>query len=494
MAFSQHPTSTGPERRIVVIGAGPGGICTGIKLKQAGIENFVILEKGDGVGGTWYHNRYPGAACDVQSHLYSFSFEIKKDWVRPYATQPEILEYMEHCVTKYGLTPHLRLSTAVRGAYWDEECTLWRVVTEQGEEIVADVVISAVGMFNDLNYPDIAGLADFEGTTFHSARWDKGCDLEGRDVAVIGSAASAVQFVPEIAKQAGRLSLYQRSANWVGPREDAPFTAEQLEEFEVDPMAARRQRWRIWRTIEGVITFSNPEILRRAEEAGRNNINVVDDPELRRKLTPTTPFGCQRPLSSNVYYPTFNRSNVELVTDPIERIGPKSIIAVDGTERPAEIIVLATGFKTTKYLSALDVTGRDGRHIDEAWSEGAQAYLGITTSGFPNLFMLYGPNTNNGSILFMLECQVAYILRQLHRMDDEHIAWMDVHPEAMDGYNAELQRQLDSVEVWQAGCHGYYRGPSGRIVTQWPHTMSVYRDRAMRPDPETYEVHQGAPL
>jgi cation diffusion facilitator CzcD-associated flavoprotein CzcO len=485
---------SGPERRIVVIGAGPGGICAGIKLKQAGIENFVILEKGDGIGGTWFHNRYPGAACDVQSHLYSFSFEIKKDWVRPYATQPEILEYMEHCVAKYGLGPHLRLCTAVRGVYWDEECTLWRVVTEHGEEIVADVVISAVGMFNDLNYPDIAGLADFEGTTFHSARWEKSCDLEGKDVAVIGSAASAVQFVPEIAKQAGRLTVYQRSANWVGPRDDAPFSPEQLKEFEVDPMAARRQRWKIWRTIEGVITFSNPEILRRAEEAGRNNINVVDDPELRRKLTPTTPFGCQRPLSSNVYYPTFNRSKVELVVETIDRIGPKSIIAVDGTERPADVIVLATGFKTTKYLSALDVTGREGRHIDEAWSEGAQAYLGITTAGFPNLFMLYGPNTNNGSILFMLECQVAYILRQLHRMDDEHIAWMDVHAEAMDGYNAELQRQLDSVEVWQAGCHGYYRGPSGRIVTQWPHTMSVYRDRAMRPDPETYEVHYGAPL
>jgi cation diffusion facilitator CzcD-associated flavoprotein CzcO len=494
MAFAQHPMPSGPERRIVVIGAGPGGICAGIKLKQAGIENFVILEKGDGIGGTWFHNRYPGAACDVQSHLYSFSFEIKKDWVRPYATQPEILEYMEHCVAKYGLGPHLRLCTAVRGAYWDEECTLWRVVTEHGEEIVADVVISAVGMFNDLNYPDIAGLADFEGTTFHSARWEKSCDLEGKDVAVIGSAASAVQFVPEIAKQAGRLTVYQRSANWVGPRDDAPFSPEQLKEFEVDPMAARRQRWKIWRTIEGVITFSNPEILRRAEEAGRNNINVVDDPELRRKLTPTTPFGCQRPLSSNVYYPTFNRSKVELVVETIDRIGPKSIIAVDGTERPADVIVLATGFKTTKYLSALDVTGREGRHIDEAWSEGAQAYLGITTAGFPNLFMLYGPNTNNGSILFMLECQVAYILRQLHRMDDEHIAWMDVHAEAMDGYNAELQRQLDSVEVWQAGCHGYYRGPSGRIVTQWPHTMSVYRDRAMRPDPETYEVHYGAPL
>ena len=494
MAFSVAPPPSGPNRRIVVIGAGPGGICTGIKLMQAGIENFVILEKGAGVGGTWFHNRYPGAACDVQSHLYSFSFEIKKDWLRPYATQPEILEYMEHCVAKYGLAPHIRLNTPVRGAYWDEECTLWRVVTEQGEEMVADVVISAVGMFNELNFPDIPGIEDFGGTAFHSARWDHACALEGKSVAVIGSAASAVQFVPEIAKQAGRLSLYQRSANWVGPREDAPFTPEQLEAFRVDPIAARRQRWKIWRTIEGVITFSDPEMLRRAEEAGRNNIKAVEDAELRRKLTPNTPFGCQRPLSSNVYYPTFNRPNVELVTDAIERITETSLITVDGLERPAEVIVLATGFKTTRYLSAIEVTGREGRPIDEAWSEGAQAYLGITTSGFPNLFMLYGPNTNNGSILFMLECQVAYILRQLRRMDDEHLAWMDVRREAMESYNVELQRQLDAVEVWQAGCHGYYRGPSGRIVTQWPHTMAVYRDRSMRPDPEFYEVHEGAPL
>jgi cation diffusion facilitator CzcD-associated flavoprotein CzcO len=494
VVFAARAKPSGTGRRIVVIGAGPGGICTGIKLKQAGIENFVILEKGDGVGGTWFHNRYPGAACDVQSHLYSFSFEIKKDWLRPYATQPEILEYLEHCVAKYGLTSHIRLGTEVRGAYWDEECTLWRVVTEHGDEIAADVVISAIGMFNDLNFPDIPGLADFGGTMFHSARWDQNADLDGKAVAVIGSAASAVQFVPEIAKRAGQLTVFQRSANWVGPREDAPFTPEQLEAFQSDPLAARRKRWQIWRTIEGVITFSDPEILRRAEAAGRANINAVNDPELRRKLTPATPFGCQRPLSSNVYYPTFNRPNVELVTEAIDRIGAKSTITVDGTERFAEVIILATGFKTTKYLSAIEVSGREGKGIDEAWSEGAQAYLGITTSGFPNLFMLYGPNTNNGSILFMIECQVAYILRQLRRMDDEQIAWMDVRRQAMEDYNTELQHHLDAVEVWQAGCHGYYRGPSGRIVTQWPHTMAVYRDRSMRPDPHTYELHHGAPL
>jgi cation diffusion facilitator CzcD-associated flavoprotein CzcO len=484
----------GHRKRVIIIGAGPGGICAAIRLKHAGFTDLVIVDKASGVGGTWYHNKYPGCACDIQSHLYSFSFEIKRDWTRPYATQPEILEYMEHCVDKYGLAPHLRLSTAVKAAFWDDECTMWRVVTDKGEEIEADIVISALGMFNDLNYPDIEGLDSFTGTMFHSARWDHDHDLNGERVAVIGTAASAVQFLPTVASRAGQLTVYQRSANWVLPKVDDIFTSEQLDHFRTDPIAARQIRWDVWRRVEGVITFSDPAMLKAAEEAGLKNLETVRDPEVRRKLTPHVPWGCHRPLSSNDYYPIYNQPNVELVTEPIEHITTNGIKTIDGVERTFDTIILGTGFKTTRYLSAIDVVGRGGQRINDAWHDGAQAYLGITTAGFPNLFMLYGPNTNNGSILFMIECQVSYILRQLERMADEGLAWIDVRREVMADYNAELQRDLDNVAVWQAACQGYYRSPSGRIVTQWPHTMAEFRERTMRPDVDAFEVHHGVPL
>jgi cation diffusion facilitator CzcD-associated flavoprotein CzcO len=484
----------GDGPRVVIIGAGPGGLCMGIKLLDAGFERFVILDKAEGVGGTWRHNQYPGLACDVPSLLYSFSFEHKKDWTRPYAAQPEILTYFEMCVDKYGLEPHLRLNTGVRGAYWDDECMVWRVITEQGEEIVADVVVSGMGMFNELNWPDIPGLDRFGGTLFHSGRWPHDLDLTDQTVGVIGSAASAVQFIPSVGKQAGRMHVFQRSPQWVLPKADTPFDDDEIIRLRTDPIAARQKRLEIWRTLEGFITFSDKSALRQAEEAGLVNLSVVEDPDLRARLTPTVPFGCNRPLISNEYYPTFNRPNVELVTDAIAKVTKDSIVTVDGTERRVDVIISATGFKTTKYLSAIEVTGAGGRPLDEAWVDGPQAYLGIVTSGFPNMFMLYGPNTNNGSILFMIECQVAYIIRQLHRMDDEGLAWIDVRPDVMHDYNEALQRDLDHVEVWQGSCHGYYRGPTGRIVTQWPHTMTEFRSRTLRPDPDAYLVQPGAAI
>jgi cation diffusion facilitator CzcD-associated flavoprotein CzcO len=482
----------GSRQRVVIIGAGPGGLCAGIKLREAGIEDFVILEAADGVGGTWRHNRYPGAACDVPSHLYSFSFELKRDWSRPYATQPEILEYFEHCAEKYGLGPHLRFDTPVRGAYWDEECVVWRVVTAQGDEIVADAVVSAVGMFNGLNIPDIPGLDSFGGTLFHSGRWRADHDLSGETVAVIGSAASAVQFVPEIAAEVGQLHVFQRSPQWVLPKVDTPLSAGELERFRADPIVARQRRWEIWRQLEGFITFADKEALVAAEEAGRANLAVVDDPGTRQKLTPHVPFGCQRPLISNDWFPTFNRPNVELVTEQIEKLTADAVVTADGTERRVDTVILATGFEATRYASAIEVTGADGRSLAEEWSDGPHAYLGITTSGFPNLFMTYGPNTNNGSILFMIECQVSYIVRQLQRMEAEGLAWIDVRRDVQDRYNEQLQHDLDQVEVWQAGCSNYYRGPSGRIVTQWPHTMSEYRARTRRDDRDAYDVEVAA--
>jgi cation diffusion facilitator CzcD-associated flavoprotein CzcO len=469
--------SNAGRRRVAVIGAGPGGICMSIKLRDAGIDDFVMFEKAPGIGGTWWHNTYPGAACDVPSALYSFSFEIKRDWSRPYATQREIRAYFEQIVEKYDLARHIRLGTGITSARWDEATTTWTLTTEHGEEHVADVVVSAIGMFNDLHVPDIEGLDDFDGTTFHSARWDHGHDLRGERVAVIGSAASAVQFVPEIAPLVEQLYVYQRTPNWVLPKIDDPYTPEELERLRTDPQAMLDARREVWDRLEPFITFEHPRVVAKSEEFGRANIAVVDDPATRAALTPNFPHGCKRPLVSNDWYPTFNRDNVELVTDRIARITNDGVVTTDGRARTVDTIVLATGFETTKYLSAVDVVGRGGRHIRDAWRDGAQAYLGMTTAGFPNLFMLYGPNTNNGSILFMLECQVAYVMRLLDRMDADDLAWIDVRPEVMDDYNRSLQADMDAITVWNADCNGYYRGPTGRIVTQWPHNMAEYERR-----------------
>jgi cation diffusion facilitator CzcD-associated flavoprotein CzcO len=424
----------------------------------------------------------------VKSHLYSFSFAPNPAWSRPYARQPEIRAYLEACVQEFGLEPYLRLGTEVQAARWDEEHARWRLTVEPGEEIDAEVVVSALGMFGAPVPPDIPGLDTFRGTVFHSARWDDAHDLAGESVAVIGSAASAVQFMPEIAPVVGHLDLYQRSANWVLPKEDTPFTEEQLDALRRDPDAVTALRDTTFETINATITFSNPKLLEGAESAGLHNLEAVDDPDVRRQLTPNMPFGCKRPLSSNVYYPTFNRPNVELVVDPITEVTANAVVTADGRERPADTIILATGFATTKFLGALDVVGRGGRHIDDAWADGAQAYLGITTTGFPNLFMLYGPNTNNGSIIYMIECQVDYVMRQLRRLEDEDLAWIDVRQDVMDDYNDALQHDLAGVDVWQAGCNGYYRVPSGRIVTQWPHTMTEYHARTERDDAYAYEV------
>jgi cation diffusion facilitator CzcD-associated flavoprotein CzcO len=305
---------------------------------------------------------------------------------------------------------------------------------------------------------------------------------------VIGSAASAVQFVPEIVKQASQVYLFQRTANWVLPKLDTPYTEEELARFRSDPDAALALRSQIYQQVDGGMTFSDPEALAKTEAAGLDAIEVVRDPELRRKLRPDHPFGCKRPLISNDYYAAFNRENLELVTDPIARIEPDAVITDDGRARRADTLILATGFSATSYLSAIAVTGRGGRRIEDAWSDGARAYLGVTTAGFPNLFMLYGPNTNNGSILAMIESQVEYALRQIERIAHEDLAWLDVRAEPMERYNDEIQRAIAGVKVWQAGCTGYYRTPSGRVVTQWPHSMTEYRTRTQKPDADVYEV------
>jgi cyclohexanone monooxygenase len=486
-----RPAGRSLPRRIVVIGAGPGGIAAGIRLRQAGYDDVVILEQAPGLGGTWWHNRYPGAACDVKSFLYSFSFAPKADWTRAYSAQPEILAYLQDVVRRHDLDRAIRFDSPVMAADWDEASGTWLVETGRGETFTADVLIGAVGMFNEVRWPDLPGLWSFRGPVIHTARWRDDVMLHDRRVAVIGSAASAVQLVPTIAEQVRQLHVFQRSANWVLPKDDAAYDAATIAAHLADSERVRAARREVWDRVESIITFSDPKMLRGAAEAGRRALEAVRDPIVRRKLTPNALYGSHRPLISNDWYPTFNRPNVELVTEPIAKVTADGLLTADGQWRHVDAIICATGFHTTRFLSTIAVTGREGRTLAEAWRDGAHAYLGVATAGFPNLFMLYGPNTNNGSLIYMLECQVDYVLRLLRRMDDEHLARIEIRADAEAAYNAQLQRDLDAVEVWRAHATGYYRGPAGTIVTQWPHNMSAYRAATTVDDRGAWEPAPG---
>jgi cation diffusion facilitator CzcD-associated flavoprotein CzcO len=474
--------------RVAIVGAGPGGLCTGVFLKLAGFEDFVILEKNGGVGGTWYRNRYPGLCCDIAAPLYQFSFELNPEWSGPYPPQPELLAYFEDTAEKHGLLPHCRFGVAVDRATWSEDEARWSLVLDSGETVEADVVVTGVGMFGELKFPDIEGLDSFSGTRFHSAAWDHDHDLAGETVGVIGSAASAIQFVPEIVKEARQVHVFQRSANWVLPKGDAPYTEEQRQQLRSDPAARQAARDEVWNALDPGGAGAFTAIHAQMAEVCRASMEVVEDPEVRAKLLPDYPWGCKRPLLSNHYYAAFNRPNLELVTEGIERVTSTSVVTADGTERPVDTLVLATGFETTKFASVIDFVGRGGLAISDAWSDGAQAYKGVMTSGFPNLFMLYGPNTNGDSLITTIEFEAEYAVRQIRRIVDEGLAWIDVKPEAMAIYNEKLQKDIAAVEPWQAGCRDYYRSSSGRVVTQWPGRMSELRALLEAPDLSDYET------
>lgn len=450
----------------------------GKRLLDDGFDDFVILEASDDVGGTWNLNRYPGCECDVQSAMYSFTFEFKPDWSKPYGRQPEILAYMRDVAAKYGVTPHCRFNDAVVQAKWDEGSSSWTVITESGQNYEAEVLVSAVGMLTQPVWPEIEGIDQFESTMFHSARWDWSQDLSGKRVAVIGSAASAVQFVPEIRKTAEQVHLFQRTPNWILPKEDTPYTEVELESFRNDPSPLLEIRSEIEDRMNRGMTFAVKDLLVVSEKYGLAALSVVNDPEVRAKLTPDHPFGCKRPLLSNEYFKAFNEPNLELVTEPISCITKNAVITDDGVERQVDAIVFATGFAATKFAAAVAIRGRDGVAISDAWAKGAQAYLGVTTVGFPNLFMLYGPNMNNGSIIRMLEYQTDYILELLGRMRAEGLSTLEVQPEIMESYNLDVQKAIDGIDVWNADCNGYYRAPNGRVVTQWPFSMDDYKSQS----------------
>ncbi len=474
---------TGPTPTIAILGAGAGGLAAAVGLKRAGLESFTLYEKSDGVGGTWRDNTYPGSCCDVKSHLYSFSWAPNPDWSRAFAGQPEILEYFERVADDFGLRPHIRLNTEITALRWDEAQARWRLTTADGEELVADVVIGGLGQLNRPAIPDIEGRETFAGAMFHSARWDHGHDLHGERVAVVGNAASAVQFIPQIAPQVAHLDVYQRSANWMLPKPNGRYPGFVRAILRRVPGAARLQRWGIYWSFElrwGAFKRGGrlgPVMERLAAAHLRRQ---VADPALRATLTPDYPIGARRVLAANDFFPALQRPNVDVVTAPIARIAPEGVVTADGVTRPADTIIFATGFDSTHFLAPLEVTGRGGRSLAETWRDGAEAYYGVAVSGFPNLFLLYGPNTNLGhnSILFMIERQVAYITRIVERIADGEADWLDVTPRAQAAYNAWIAEAMHDT-VWETVDRSWYRAASGRVTNNWPLSTVAYW-KAMR--------------
>jgi cation diffusion facilitator CzcD-associated flavoprotein CzcO len=481
--------------KVAVIGAGFGGLGAAVALRRAGIDDLVIIEGGDGVGGTWRRNTYPAAACDIQSHLYSFSFAPNRSWSRTYARQPEILSYLESVADDFDLRRHLMLGTRVRTVHWNADTCRWDLRIERSgdaEMLTADVVVCAAGLFGSLKYPDIPGLTDFGGTLMHTAQWDHGIDLTGKNVAVIGTGASGVQVVPELAKTAAHLTVFQRTPPWMVPKDDRAYSATELEKFQRDPLAARRTRWQIWKfQHDNTATMADdPVVAARSQIATAFLERTVADQGLRAALTPDYPFRCKRVLLGDDYYRALQQDHVELVTDPIDRIAETSVVTASGRRVNVDAMVLATGFETSHYLSGIDVIGVDGQHLHDRWGDDPSAYLGTAVSGFPNFFMLYGPNTNQGgnSIVYILEAGARLVASAVARLARRG-GYLDVRPAAEKRYNEQLSADLER-SIWTR-CDSYFRSPSGRIVTQWPYTELDYARRTWRVRSRDWLHHRG---
>ncbi|HEU0023731.1 MAG TPA: NAD(P)/FAD-dependent oxidoreductase [Thermoleophilaceae bacterium] len=479
------------HHRIAIIGAGFSGLGMAIRLKREGEEDFVILERAGEVGGTWYVNTYPGCRCDVPSHLYSFSFAPNPNWTSTFSPQPEILDYLRGCAERYGLLPHVRFHTELVGADWDDEQRVWRLETSQGE-LTADVLIAGQGGLSEPAVPDLPGLESFAGATFHSARWDHDHDLTGERVAVIGTGASAIQFVPEIQPRVGRLHVFQRTAPWVMPRPDRPLTDVEQRIYRRLPTAQLAMRAAIyWARETFVMMFRHPRLGKLAERMALRHLHAqVQDPELRRKVTPSFAIGCKRILPSDEWYPAITQPNVEVVTDGIREVRARSIVTSDGTEREVDTIVFGTGFHVTDIAIASMIRDRGGRSLAEEWNGSPEAYLGTTVSGYPNLFLLTGPNTGLGhnSIVFMIESQINYVAGALRALRSRGAATLEVHPEAQQAYNAELERRTRGTVWVTGGCSSYYIDRNGHNSTLWPTFTWPFRQRTRRFDEAAYSI------
>jgi cation diffusion facilitator CzcD-associated flavoprotein CzcO len=481
-----------PEHvHVCIAGTGFSGIGMAIKLKQDGIHDFVLLERAGEVGGTWRDNSYPGCACDVPSHLYSFSFEPNPGWSRTFSPQPEIWDYLRRTADKYGVTPHVRFRHELVEAAWDADAGLWRIETSNGS-LTADVLVSAVGGLSEPKLPAIPGIERFQGAAFHSAQWDHDFDIEGKRVAVIGTGASAIQIVPKIQPKVGKLSVFQRTPPWIVPQRDRPVSRFERFLYRLFPPAQLAMRALIyWARELFVLGFMRPRAGGPNERLSLRHLKSQVPPgELRDKLTPNYRMGCKRVLISDSWYPALQQPNVELVTDSIAEITPRGIRTVDGREHELDAIVFGTGFHVTDLPIAQRVRGADGLLLEETWQGSPQAYLGITVSGFPNLFVLLGPNTGLGhnSVVFMAEAQINYVMESLRFMRRAGVGAIDVRPEVQVAYNEGIQQRLQGT-VWNSGgCQSWYLDAKGRNTTIWPGFTWPYRQRTRQFDPADYAL------
>ncbi len=477
--------------RVAIIGTGIGGLGMAIRLLQMGVDDVTLFEKADALGGTWRDNTYPGSGCDVPSHLYSLSFAPNPEWTRKFPEQAEILEHLERVADTFDVRRRIRFGTEVTAATFDEDAGTWTLDLGDGSTFAAEVVVAATGQLNRPYVPAIEGLEDFAGTAFHSARWRHDVDLDGKDVAVIGVGASAIQFVPAIAERVGRMTLFQRSVNYVGPKPDGPISARTRSLLRRSEPLRLAYRASIWARFESrfVIFKQGSKIgdLGRKRFADALAPMVSEDlPE--EAIVPDYPLGCRRILISNDWYPTLMRPNVEVVAAEVDRIEPDAVVA-GGERHPADVLVFGTGFRSTGFLEPIRVTGRRGAVLGDVWAEGAEAHLGITVAGFPNLFLLYGPNTNLGhnSIIFMLERQIGWILQAVRTLATEGARWVDVRPEVQAASNARLDRELART-VWAGDCHSWYKDATGRITNNWSSYTWRYWQRTRRLRPDDLEV------
>ncbi|MEU2333986.1 NAD(P)/FAD-dependent oxidoreductase [Streptomyces sp. NPDC006654] len=479
--------------RVAVIGSGFGGLGAAVRLRREGVTDFVVLERADGVGGTWRDNSYPGCACDVPSHLYSFSFAPNPDWPRTFSGQEHIRAYLEHVADTFGLRPHLRFGAEVQRMTWDARQLRWDIETAAGT-FSADVVVSATGPLSDPKIPAIPGLDSFDGEVFHSARWNHGYDLRGKRVAMVGTGASAIQIVPAIQPEVARLTLFQRTPPWVMPRVDRAIGAAERGLHRALPFTTRARRGVLWgiRELQVQAFTKHPDELGLVEKlALRNMARAVKDPALRAKLTPDYRIGCKRILLSSTYYPALARRNVDVVASGLAEVRGSTVIAADGSTAEVDAIIFGTGFHVTDMPIAQRVVGADGRTLAETWKDGMQALRGASAAGFPNWMTIIGPNTGlgNSSMILMIESQLNYLadyLRQL-RVLGGRVA-LDARPGAVAAWNDKVQERMRRT-VWNTGgCTSWYLDANGRNTTIWPGTTTEFRRATQRVDLAEYDV------
>ncbi len=478
--------------QVLIIGSGFSGIGMAVALKREGIHDFVILERASELGGTWRDNQYPGCACDVQSHLYCFSFEPNPDWSRQFAPQGEIWAYLKHCADKHGVRAHVRFGANVVASRFDEASATWRVTTEDGRQFTSQVIVSAAGALCNPECPDVPGADRFQGPSFHSAQWRHDVSLKGKRVAVIGSGASAIQFVPRIVGEVAQLDYYQRTAPWVLPKPDGHRSAWGKALARHVPLFQKAQRWWTYWLLESrVLGFvAAPRAMKLVEALGRRHIaRQVPDPAKRAAVTPNFSAGCKRILMSNDYYRALARDEVRIVTQGIARIEADGVVTRDGVHRPADVILWATGFKVQDPVPRGAYTGLNGVDLADAWASagGPEAYLGINIAGFPNLFMLMGPNTGLGhsSMIFMIESQVHYVMAAIRQMRAHGVAAVDVRSEVQRDFVSRLQQRLKRT-VWESGCMSWYLNRSGKSTVLWPGSTVRYRQATRRFDLNRY--------